>query len=92
MEYGYDNLFSFEAVDQGITVINVVLRVFYLSHAQWHLIGNLSLYFSLYNEFTGNPVSVIVPQYQSSKISVFLCGKEYGPKKKNAREEKDEPT
>ena len=31
MEYGYVNLFSFEAVDQGITVINVVLRVFSFS-------------------------------------------------------------
>ena len=31
MEYGYVNLFSFEAVDQGITVMDVVLRVFFLS-------------------------------------------------------------
>ena len=31
MEYGYVNLFSFEAVDQGITVINEVLRVFSFS-------------------------------------------------------------
>ena len=67
-------------MDQGITVINEVLRVFFFFHAQWDMIGNLSLYFSLYSEFTGNPVSVIVPQYQFSKISVFLCGKEYDPK------------
>ena len=92
MWYGYVNLFSFEAVAQGITVMDVVLRVFSLScSVGLYLIGNLSLYFSLYSEFTGNPISVIVPQYQSSKISLFLCGKEYGPKK-NAREEKDEPT
>ena len=80
MEYGYVNLFSFEAVDQGITVINVVLRVFAFSCSVGFLIGDLSLYFSLYSELTGNPVSVIVPQCQSSRITVFLCGKEYDPK------------
>ena len=74
-------------MDQGITVMDVVLRVFSLS-CSVGLIGNLSLYFSLYSEFTGNPISVIVTQYQSSKITVFLCGKEYDPKK-NAREEKE---
>ena len=31
VEYGYVNLFSFETVDQGITVINEVLRVFSFS-------------------------------------------------------------
>ena len=50
--YGYVNLFSFEAVDQGITVINEVLKVFSFSCSvgfdrKSHFIVNLQVTQSL---------------------------------------------
>ena len=37
----------------------------------------LFFYVSIKISSTGNPVSVIVPQYSSSKITVFVWGKKY---------------
>ena len=59
---GFDKSTSFSMHPVCSVLLNVVLRLH-------------DLKYDLHGAITGNPGSVIVPQYGSSKIKVFVWGK-----------------